>query len=74
MRNPFRYSGPIEWGFLVPLIIVLVIMCYLLLTTPTHVPPPLPAWHCPQGTVMIETSNFYAPVQPACVAGTYATR
>lgn len=76
LRNPFKNipGTPIEWGLIVALIVVTGPTAAGLVGDPPPPAPPVKHWYCPAGTVMVGTSRFYPPTQPACVAGLYATR
>lgn len=67
-------ATPIEYGLVAALVAVVILTGVTAVQHRRDKPsPPPPTWHCPAGTVMLPTSNYYPRVQPACIAGVYAT-
>lgn len=74
LKWPFRIN-PIEAGLVAALLAVVVMTGWQTMHPSAPYPAPKQfSWQCPSGTVMLETSRFFPPIQPACVAGSYATK
>lgn len=66
----FSWSG----ALLAAMVIVVILSALISFSSDSKPASPARVWKCPPGTVMVETSRYYPFVQPACIAGVYATR